>query len=116
MSAEENLSLMHDVTYCEAQTMFLDHVRQVVFIDHKIITLQELLSECINIKGVHGLPNTYVSQATLRRYCMVYEFDDGIGYYSPSWKNQNKYCNTSGSSSYIEALRLCWENFERKIQ
>ena len=43
MSVEEKLPLMHDVTYDEAQTMFIDHVRQVVFVDHKIITLQKAL-------------------------------------------------------------------------
>ena len=30
MSVEEKLHLMHDVTNHEAQTMFIDHVRQVV--------------------------------------------------------------------------------------
>ena len=36
MSVEEKLPLMHDVTYREAQTMFIDHVPQVVYVDHKI--------------------------------------------------------------------------------
>ena len=36
MPAEEKLPLMHDVTYHEAQTMFIDHVCQVVVVDHKI--------------------------------------------------------------------------------
>ena len=45
MSVEEKLPLMHDVTYREAQTMFIDHVHQVVFVDHEIITLQGLLRE-----------------------------------------------------------------------
>jgi hypothetical protein len=45
MSVEEKLPLMHDVTYREAQTMFIDHVCQVVFVDHEIITLQGLLRE-----------------------------------------------------------------------
>ena len=45
MSVEEKLPLMHDVSYREAQTMFIDHVHQVVFVDHEIITLQGLLRE-----------------------------------------------------------------------
>jgi len=40
MSAEEKLSLMHDVNYCEVQTMFIDHVCQFVPVDHEIITLK----------------------------------------------------------------------------
>ena len=38
--SDEEKPLMHDVTYHEAQTMFIDHVCQVVFVDHEIITLQ----------------------------------------------------------------------------
>ena len=57
MSVEEKLPLMHDVTYREAQTMFIDHVRQVVFVDYKIITLQGLLREYKSIMGTYGLPH-----------------------------------------------------------
>ena len=50
---------MHDVTYHEAQTMFIDHVCQVLFVDHEIITLQGLLHEYKSIMGTSSLPNNY---------------------------------------------------------
>ena len=44
--------------------MFIDHVRQVVFVDYKIITctLQGLLHDYKSIMGTYGLPN--LNQAT----------------------------------------------------
>lgn len=39
MSIEQKLPLLHDVTLREAQTMFLDHARHVIFTDHEIRTL-----------------------------------------------------------------------------
>ena len=62
MSVEEKPPLMHDATYHEAHTMFIDHVRQDVFVDHKIITLQGLLHDYKSIMGTYGFPN--LSQAT----------------------------------------------------
>ena len=36
MSVEQKLPLLHEVTLREAQTMFLDHARQVIFDDHEM--------------------------------------------------------------------------------
>ena len=63
MPVEEKLPLMHDVTYREAQTMFIDHVCQIVFVDHEIITLQGLLREYKSIMGTYGLPNLGVKSS-----------------------------------------------------
>ena len=104
MSAEEKLPLMHDVTYREAQTMFIDHVRQVVFVDHEIITLQGMLREYKNIMGTYGLPNLGVKSSYLKEM-LVHKFGDGIGFHAPPRKNQSEIIyDTSDSSSYIEAV------------
>ena len=66
MSVEEKLPLMHDVTYREAQTMFIDHVRQVVFVDHEFITLQGLLREYKSIMETYGLPNLQVKSSYVK--------------------------------------------------
>ena len=63
MPVEEKLPLMHDVTYREAQTMFIDHVCHIVFVDHEIITLQGLLREYKSIMGTYGLPNLGVKSS-----------------------------------------------------
>ena len=104
MSVEEKLPLMHDVTYREAQTMFIDHVRQVVFVDHEIITLQGLLRAYKSIMGTYGLPNLGVKSSYVKEM-LVREFGDGIGFHVTPGKNQSEVVyDTSGSTSYIEAV------------
>ena len=104
MSVEEKLPLMHDVTYREAQTMFIDHVRQVVFVDHEIITLQGLLREYKSIMGTYGLPNLGVKSSYVKEM-LVREFGDGIDFHVTPRKNQSEVVyDTSGSTSYIEAV------------
>ena len=56
MSVEEKLPYLHEVTLREAQTMFIDHAREVIFCDHEIRTLQGLLRDYKSIVGMHGLP------------------------------------------------------------
>ena len=104
MSVEEKLPLMHDVTYREAQTMFIDHVRQVVFVDHEIITLQGLLREYKSIMGTYGLPNLGVKSSHVKEM-LVREFGCDIGFHVSQRKNQSEVVyDTSGSSSYIETV------------
>ena len=104
LSAEEKIPLMHDVTFREAQTMFIDHARQVVFVDHEIITLQGLLREYKNIMGTYGLPNLGVKSSYIKEI-LVHEFGEGIGFHAPPRKNQSEVVyDTSGSSSYVEAV------------
>ena len=103
MSVEEKLPLMHDVTYREAQTMFIDHVRQVVFVDHKIITLQGLLHEYKNIMGTYGLPNLGVKSSYVKEM-LVREFGDGIGFHVTPRKNQSEVVYDTSGTSYIEAV------------
>ena len=100
MSVEEQVPLMHDATYREAQTMFIDHVRQVVFVDHEIITLQGLQKHYGDI----GLPNLGVKSSYVKEM-LVREFGYGIGFHVSPRKNQSEVIyDTSGSSSYIEAV------------
>ena len=71
MSVEEKLPLIHDVTYHEAQTMFIDHVCQVLFVDHEIITLQRLLHEYKSIMGTSSLPNMGVKSSYVKEMWCV---------------------------------------------
>ena len=104
MSVEEKLPLLHDVTYREAQTMFIDYVRQVMFVDHDIITLQGLLHGYKSIMGTYGLPNLGIKSSYVKEILM-HEFGNGIGFHIPPRKNQSEVVyDTSGSSSYIEAV------------
>ena len=44
MSEDDKLPHMHNVTLCEAQTMFFEHIRRVIFKEHELRSLQSLLS------------------------------------------------------------------------
>lgn len=47
MSIEQKVPLLHvhEVTFREAQTVFIDHARQVIITDHESRTLQGLLQD-----------------------------------------------------------------------
>jgi len=54
--------------------------------------------------GAYGLPNLGVKSSYIKEI-LVHEFGDGIGFYAPPRKNQSEVVyDTSGSSSYIEAV------------
>ena len=65
MSVEDKIPLLHDLTFCEAQTMFIDHARHVIFEDHEIRTLQGLLRDYKSILGTYGLPSMGVSRGVI---------------------------------------------------
>ncbi len=103
MSVEQKLPLLHEVTLHEAQTMFLDHARQVIFDDHEIRTIQGLLRDYKSIVGAYGLPILGVKSSYVKEMLMQ-EFGAGIGFYVSPQKNQSEAVyDTSGSGSYIEA-------------
>jgi len=43
MSEDDKLSCLHNVTLCEAQTIFFDHIRAIIFEEHELRSLQRLL-------------------------------------------------------------------------
>ena len=71
MSADKKIPLLQNLTLREAQTMFIDHARQVIFVDHEIKTLQGLLRDYQNIIGTFGFQttgtkSTYVKEVLVR--------------------------------------------------
>ncbi len=117
MSVEQKLPLLHEVTLREAQTMFLDHARQVIFDDHEIRTIQGLLRDYKSIVGAYGLPILGVKSSYVKEMLMR-EFGAGIGFYVSPQKNQSEVVyDTSGSGSYIEAaISLLGISTEQLIQ
>ena len=72
--------------------------------DHEIITLQGLLREYKSIMWTYGLPNLGGKSSYVKEM-LVREFGYGIGFHVPPRKNQSEVVyDTSGSSSYIEAV------------
>ena len=103
MSVEQKLPLLHEVTFREAQTMFIDHVRQVIFGDHEIRTLQRLLRDYKHILVTCGLPTLEIRSSYMMEV-LVRELGTGTGFYACPQNNQSEVAyDTSGSGSYFEA-------------
>ncbi|MES9882370.1 MAG: hypothetical protein ABW185_15975 [Sedimenticola sp.] len=103
MSVEEALPLLHDVTFREAQTMFIDHAREVIFVEHEIRTVQSLLRDYQNIVGHYGFPTSGTKSSYIKEL-LVREFGVGIGFHTRPQKNQSEVVyDTGGCDSYVEA-------------
>ena len=117
MSVDEKLPYLHEVTLREAQTMFIDHAREVIFCDHEIRTLQGLLRDYKSIVGMYGLPMLGVKSSYVKEL-LVREFGAGIAFYVPPQRNQSEVVyDTSGGGSYIgAAISLLGISSEQLIQ
>ena len=73
LSVKEQPMVLNQVTFREAQTIFLNHTRRVIFENHEIRTLKGLLSDYKNIVGNYGFPtsgvkSSYVKELLLREF------------------------------------------------
>ena len=103
ISVEQQHNLLNDVTFREAQTMFIDHARRVIFEDHEIRTLQGLLHDYKTIVGTYGFPTTGVKSSYMKEI-LLREFGVGIGFHVRAQKNQSEVVyDTTGGASYIES-------------
>ena len=66
MSEDDLLPYMHNVTLCEAQAMFSDHVRRVIFKEHELRSLQSLLRDYSFIISRYGFSTSGVKSRSLR--------------------------------------------------
>ena len=103
MAVEEQHNMLNQVTFREAQTMFMDHVRCVIFEEHEIRSLQSLLRDYKSIVGTYGFPisgvkSSYVKEILLR------EFGDHIGFHQRLQKKQGEVVyDANGAVSYVDA-------------
>ena len=103
MVNEQKLPLLNNVTFREAQTMFVDHARQVVFVEHEIRTLQGLLRDYQTIVGTNGFPTSGTKSSYLKEI-HVGEFGDDIGLHKRHQKNQCEVVyDNAGEGSYVQA-------------
>ena len=89
MSSEQKIPLLQKVTFCEAQTMFIDHVRQAIFVDHETRTLQGLLKDYQGIMETYGLPTSGTKSSYIKDI-LIREFGTAVGFCSRSLKNHNE--------------------------
>jgi len=103
MSEDDKLSYLHNVTLREAQTIFFDHIRAVIFEEHELRSLQSLLRDYGSIISRYGFPTSGVKSSYIKEI-LTREFESRIGFYSHPQKNLSELVyDTSGSGSFVEA-------------
>ncbi|KAK1906157.1 putative multidrug resistance protein NorM [Dissostichus eleginoides] len=97
MSEDDKLPHMHNVTLREAQTIFFDNIRTVIFDEHELRSLQSLLRDYSSIVSRYGFPTSGVKSSYIKDI-LTREFKDKIGSHSRPQRNQSDLVyDTSGS-------------------
>ncbi|CAB1416359.1 unnamed protein product [Pleuronectes platessa] len=103
MSEDDKLPLMHNVTLREAQTMFFDHVKTVIFVEHELRSIQSLLHDYTSIISGYGFPRSGVKSSYIKDI-LTREFGGKIGFNSRPQRNQSDLVyDTCGGGTYVEA-------------
>lgn len=102
MCEDDKLPHMHNVTLREAQSIFFDHVRTVVFVEHELRSLQSLLLDYGSIISRYGFPTSGVNSSYIKDI-LIREFQDKIGFHSHPQKSLSEIAyDTSVGGSYVE--------------
>ena len=103
MSDDHKLPLMNNVRLREAQTILFDIIREIVFEEHELRSLQSLLKDYSSILSRYGFPTSGIKSSYIKNI-MTREFKDKIGFHSrPRMNHSDLVYDTSGSGSYVEA-------------
>ena len=103
MSDDDKLPLMNNVNLREAQIIFLDRIRAIIFEEHELRLLQSLLRDYSSIMSRYGFPTSGVKSSYIKDI-LTREFVDTIGFHSrPRMNHSDRVYDTSGSGSYVEA-------------
>jgi hypothetical protein len=97
MSEDDKLPHMQN-----AQRVFFDHIRQVIFEEHELRSFQSLLQDYSSVISRYGFPTSRVKSSYIKDI-LIREFADKIGFHSRSARHSDLVYNTSGGGSYVEA-------------
>ena len=99
---EEVTQHLQDVNLREAQAIFFNHVRQVIFEDHELRTVQSLLQDYQRIISNHG-HDTKVKSSYVKGILMK-EFEEDIGFHKRSPKKESEVIfDRTAAATYAEA-------------
>ena len=103
MSEDDKLSRMHNVNLREAQIIFFDHIRAVIFVEHELRSLHSLLRDYNSIISRYGFPTSGIKSSFIKDI-LIREFEAEIGFHSRPYKNHSELVyDISGGGSYVEA-------------
>ena len=66
MSDDDKLPLMNNVSLREAQTIFFDHIRAIIFEEHELRSPQSLLRDYSSIVSRYGFPTSGVKSSYIK--------------------------------------------------
>ena len=90
------------VTLREAQVLFFQHVREVIFQDHELRTLQGLLKDYTRIISNYG--HDSIVKSSYLKDILTKEFGESIGFHQRDQKNVSELVyDTTAGGTYIEA-------------
>lgn len=100
--SDESVQHLQGVNLREAQAIFFNHVRQVIFEDHEFRTVQSLLQDYQRIISNHGhyskVKSSYVKDILMK------EFEEDIGFHQRSQKNASELVfDKTAAGTYVEA-------------
>ena len=99
---------LQGVQVIEAQQMFYDYVREVIFQEHELRTVQGLLTEYKKITANFGF-NTSGAKSSYIKELLIKEFGAGIGFHTRQQKNMSEMVyDTSAGGTYIEGTIFPW--------
>ena len=79
---DDKLPRMQKITFREAQTMFFDSIRLIIFEEHVIRSLQSLLQEYSSILSQYGFSTSSIKSSYIKDI-LIREFGDEIGFWKP---------------------------------
>ena len=101
--SEDSIQHLQRVNLREAQVLFFHHVRQLIFKDHQIRTLQALLHDYNRIISNHG-HNSIVKSSYLKEI-LIKEFGEDIGFHKRFQENVSQLVyDSTAAGIYIEAV------------
>ena len=88
MSEDDKVPHVHNVNLREAQSIFFDHVRTVIFVEHELRSIQSLLHDYTSITAGYGFPRSGVKSSYIKDI-LTLEFESKIGFHSRPQRNQS---------------------------
>uniref|UniRef100_UPI00358FA70A uncharacterized protein n=1 Tax=Myxine glutinosa TaxID=7769 RepID=UPI00358FA70A len=88
MSEDDKLPRMHNVNLREAQTIFFDHIRTVIFEERELRSLQSLLKDYSSIISRYGFSTSSIKSSFIKDI-LTREFEGKIGFHSRPQRNQS---------------------------
>jgi len=106
MCEDDKHPRMQSVTHCEADTIFFNYIRTVIFEENELRSLQGFLRDYNSIFSRYGFPTSGVKSHYIK-VILAREFYGKIGFQSrPHMTHNHLVYDKCGRSTYVEAVSM----------